>query len=138
MARLVSSGAVKAKPGAPDKKYDKPWKPWRPKYREGAPAPETLGDLMGATLARLGGQGRALEFRVFECYARVVGDLLRARTAPERVAGTTLFVRVATSALAHELTLMRGEILARMNADLGAGTLTELRTRVGTIEAPQG
>ena len=76
---------------------------------------------MGQVLARLGGQGRALEFRVFDCYARVVGDLLRARTAPERIAGTTLFVRVATSALAHEVTLLRGEIIAKLTAELGAG-----------------
>jgi hypothetical protein len=136
---------VKGKPGSTagntggsdGQKYDKPWKPWRPKHRPGpGDAPETIADLMGATLARLGGQGRALEFRVFECYARVVGHLLRTRTAPERVAGTTLFVRVATSALAHELTIMRGDIMARMNADLGPGTVTELRTRVGKIEAP--
>jgi hypothetical protein len=116
-------------------KYDKPWKPWRPKHREHAGPPETTGDLMGQVLARLGGQGRALEFRVFDCYARVVGELLRARTAPERMAGTTLFVRVATSALAHEIMLLRGEILAKLNAELGAGTVTELRTRVGKVES---
>src|SRR5262249_37907965 len=119
---------VKPKPNqtAPgEKKYDKPWKPWRPKYREHLGPPETTGDLMGQVLARLGGQGRALEFRVFDAYARVVGELLRARTAPERVAGTTLFVRVATSALAHEVTLLRGEILAKLAAELGPGTITE-------------
>jgi hypothetical protein len=127
---------MKGKPGTPDKKYDKPWKPWRPKHREHPGPPETMADLMGATLARLGGQGRALEFRVFECYARVVGDMLRKRTAPERVAGTTLFVRVASSALAHEVTLMRAEIMAKMNVELGAGTIVELRTRVGAVEAP--
>ena len=127
---------MKPKPTAPGPapKYDKPWKPWRPKHREHLGPPETTADLMGGFLSRLGGQGRALEFRVFDCYARVVGDLLRARTAPERVAGTTLFVRVATSALAHEVTLMRGEIIAKLNAELGAGTVTELRTRVGKIE----
>jgi hypothetical protein len=119
-----------------DKKYDKPWKPWRPKLRVNAGPPQTIADLMGATLARLGGQGRAREFRVFDCYSRVVGDLLRARTAPERVAGTVLYVRVATSALAHELTIMRGEIIKRLNAELGTDTITELRTRVGKIEAP--
>ena len=128
---------MKAKPQPPERKYDKPWKPWRPKHREHLGPPQTTGDLMGQVLARLGGQGRALEFRVFDCYARVVGDLLRARTAPERMAGTTLFVRVATSALAHEVTLMRGEILAKLNAELGAGTVVELRTRVGSIE-PKG
>ncbi|HEY2732324.1 MAG TPA: DUF721 domain-containing protein [Polyangia bacterium] len=124
---------MKAKPQPPERKYDKPWKPWRPKHREHLGPPQTTGDLMGQVLARLGGQGRALEFRVFDCYARIVGDLLRARTAPERMAGTTLFVRVASSALAHEVTLMRGEIVAKLNAELGAGTVVELRTRVGKV-----
>ena len=89
---------------------------------------------MGQVLARLGGQGRALEFRVFDCYTRAVGEMLRARTAPERMAGTTLFVRVASSALAHEVTLLRAEIIAKLNAELGADTVTELRTRVGKVE----
>ena len=89
---------------------------------------------MGEVLSRLGGSGRAREFRVFDCYTRVVGELLRARTAPERLAGTTLFVRVATSALAHEVTLLRGEILAKLAAEIGPGTITELRTRVGKVE----
>ena len=92
---------------------------------------------MGQVLARLGGQGRALEFRVFDCYARAVGEMLRARTAPERLAGTTLYVRVTSSALAHEVTLMRGEILTRMTAELGPGAVTELRTRVGKVEPPR-
>jgi hypothetical protein len=128
---------VKAKSQPPERKYDKPWKPWRPRHREHLGPPQTTADLMGQVLARLGGRGRALEFRVFDCYVRVVGDLLRTRTAPERMAGTTLFVRVATSALAHEVTLMRGEIVAKLNAELGAGTVLELRTRVGRIE-PKG
>jgi len=125
---------VTAKAPPPARKtYDKPWKPWRPKLREHRGPPETTGDLMGQVLARLGGQGRAREFRVFDCYSRAVGELLRARTAPERLAGTTLFVRVATSALAHEVTLMRGEIIARLTAELGPDMVTELRTRVGKI-----
>jgi hypothetical protein len=118
----------------PEKKYDKPWKPWRPKLREHLGPPETTNDLMGQVLARLGGQGRALEFRVFDCYTRSVGDLLRARTMPERMVGTTLLVRVASSALAHEVTLMRTDIIAKLNAELGPGTVVELRTRVGKIE----
>ena len=86
---------------------------------------------MGEVLNRLGGRGRALEFRVFECYSRAVGEMLQARSAPDRLAGTTLFVRVSSSALAHELTLLRGQILQKMTAELGPGVVTELRTRVG-------
>jgi hypothetical protein len=89
---------------------------------------------MGEVLARLGGHGRAREFRAFECFARIIGDTFRSRTAPERLAGTTLFVRVASSALAHELTLLRADILARLRAELGPGVVEDLRTRVGPIE----
>jgi hypothetical protein len=86
---------------------------------------------MGQVLARLGGQGRALEFRVFDCYSRVIGPILTAKTTPERLTGTTLFVRVTSAALAHEVTLLREAILEKMTAELGPGAVTELRTRVG-------
>jgi hypothetical protein len=88
---------------------------------------------MGDVLARLGGSGRAREFRVFDCFTRIVGAAFRARTLPERLSGTTLFVRVATSALAHELTLLRPEILARIARELGPDMVLDLRTRVGRV-----
>ena len=90
---------------------------------------------MGEVLARLGGAGRAREFRAFDCYTRMIGETFRARTRPERLAGTTLFVRVASAALGHELVLLRAEILARMAAELGPDLVTEIRTRVGRIDA---
>jgi predicted nucleic acid-binding Zn ribbon protein len=95
--------------------------------------PETSASLMDQVLARLGGSGRALEFRVFDSYNRSVGEMLRLRTEPERLQGTTLHVRVASSALAHELTMMRREILDRMARALGPETVTDLRTRVGPV-----
>jgi Dna[CI] antecedent, DciA len=101
--------------------------------RPQAPAPVTSDALMGEVLARLGGSGRAREFRAFDCYARAVGETFRARTQPERLVGTTLMVRVASAALAHELVLLRAEILARMALELGPNVVTELRTRVGLL-----
>ena len=101
--------------------------------RPSAPAPSRSSDLVGEVLGRLGGAGRALEFRVFDCYTRIVGETLRTRTIPERLVGTTLFVRAATSALAHELTLLRADVLERMAAEMGQGIVLELRTRVGRI-----
>jgi len=101
--------------------------------RPSAPAPTRSADLVGEVLGRLGGAGRALEFRVFDCYSRVIGEALRTRTIPERLVGTTLFVRASTSAIAHELTLLRADILERMAAEMGQGIVLELRTRVGRI-----
>jgi len=88
---------------------------------------------MGEVLARMGGAGRAREFRAFDAYARAVGATFRARTQPERLAGSTLIVRVASSVLAHELVLLRAEIIARIAAELGDGVVTEIRTRVGQV-----
>jgi len=88
---------------------------------------------MSGLLSRLGGSGRALEFRVFEAWSQAVGDVFRTRTMPDAFRGGTLFIRVANSALGHEVTLLRGEILARIVTTLGPGIVTEIRTRVGAI-----
>jgi predicted nucleic acid-binding Zn ribbon protein len=93
--------------------------------------PESSADLMSQVLARIGGSGRALEFRVFEAYNGAVGEILRLRTAPERLNGKTLQVRVASSALAHELTMLKREVLDRMALAIGDDVVTDLRTRVG-------
>ncbi len=93
--------------------------------------PETSADLMSQVLARIGGSGRALEFRVFEAYSGAVGEMLRLRTEPERLNGKTLQVRVASSALAHELTMLKREVLDRMALAIGDDVVTDLRTRVG-------
>jgi hypothetical protein len=83
----------------------RPYRPYaRGPQRPQAPAPTRSAELVSEVLGRLGGTGRALEFRVFDCYSRVIGEALRTRTLPERLAGTTLFVRATTSVIAHELT----------------------------------
>jgi hypothetical protein len=112
----------------------RPYRPYaRGPQRPQAPAPTRSADLVSEVLGRIGGSGRALEFRVFDCYTRIIGAALRARSMPERLAGTTLFVRASSSAIAHELTLLRADILERMAAEMGHGIVLELRTRVGRI-----
>lgn len=88
---------------------------------------------MASMLARLGGNGRGLEYRVFSAYTEVAGDVLRTRTRPDSFREGTLFIRVASAALAHELTLLREELLVRLNAALGSGVVKTLRTRVGPL-----
>ena len=101
------------------------------------PEPESTGDLMAAMLARLGGSGRGLEYRVFSAYTDVAGDILRKRTRPESFRDGTLFIRVGSSALGHEVTLLREDIMSRMNAVLGGGTVRAIRTRVGDVPPPE-
>jgi hypothetical protein len=97
------------------------------------PEPESTADLMAGLLSRLGGSGRGLEYRVFSAYTEAAGDVLRTRTLPDGFREGTLFIRVASAALGHELTLLREDLLARMNALLGDSVVRSIRTRVGTI-----
>jgi predicted nucleic acid-binding Zn ribbon protein len=89
--------------------------------------------LLPALVARLGGEERALEQRVFGAWPAAVGELLRRRSQPEALRGKTLIVRVDSSALAHELSLLRAQVLAKLGRTLGAGVVEELRTRVGPL-----
>ena len=86
---------------------------------------------MSAFLARLGGSGRALEYRVFDAYTKAAGEMLAARSTPDSFRDGTLYVRTASAALAHEITLLRGQLIERMTAVLGQGIVRDLRTRVG-------
>lgn len=99
--------------------------------------PETAGDLMSGLLTRLGGKGRALEYRVYDAYLKAAGEMLAARTTPDSFREGTLFVRTTSSALAHEIVLLRAELLQRMETMLGPGVVKDIRTRVGgPPEAP--
>lgn len=93
---------------------------------------------MAGVLSRMGGTGRAREYRVFEAYGEAAGAILRARTMPDSFREGTLFIRVGNSALAHELTLLRGELLVRLETALGPGVVTAIRTRVGTLPSHSG
>jgi hypothetical protein len=106
-----------------------------PRPRSRHTEPESAASLISAVVAKIGGDARALEHRVFDGYATAVGELLRHRTQPEKLRGTTLLVRVGSSAIAHELTMLKGEILARLGQILGDGVVTDLRTRVGPLRA---
>jgi hypothetical protein len=99
--------------------------------RRSQPEPESTNDLMASVLARIGGSGRGLEYRVFDAYAQAAGELFRTQTRPDAFRTGTLFVSVSSAALGHELTLLRSAILERMQETLGPGVVTDIRTRMG-------
>ena len=93
---------------------------------------------MPGLMRRLGGERLATEYRVFDAYADAAGALLRARSRPEFFRNGTLFVRVESSPLAHELALLRAPLIERMAKTLGGGVITDIRSRVGPIQQSDG
>lgn len=93
--------------------------------------PEPLGEALEAWLARSGLVRRIDLAQVVERWPEVVGPQVAAVTRAETVnAEGTLWVRVATSAWATELSLMAPRILARINQDR-QGKIREIRWLVG-------
>ena len=108
----------------------------KPRPRSRHTQPESAASLVSAVVAKIGGDARALEHRVFDGYGVAVGALLNHRTQPEKLRGSTLFVRVGSSAIAHQVTLLKADILVRLAEVVGPGAVTDIRTRVGPLRAP--
>lgn len=104
----------------------------RPRRRKSEP--EHASSLVSAVVAKIGGDRRAREHKVFTVYSDIGGEFLRKHSRPDALREGTLVVRVSSSAIAHHLVLLRGEILRRMAPLLPPNTVTDIRTRVGLLD----
>jgi hypothetical protein len=69
--------------------------------------------------------------RALALWREVVGDTLAQASTAETVRGGVLFVRARSGVWAHELTLLRGDILQRLNSRLGGAVLTDIHFKAG-------
>jgi len=97
--------------------------------------PARLADALGAWLDKTGLDRRLDLARVVDHWAEVVGPQVAAVTRAEAVnAEGTLWVRVASSAWANELSLMAPRILTKLNQGR-RGQIKEIRWLTG-LAAP--
>lgn len=92
--------------------------------------PKSLQALMPRLLARLSeesGKGQPLT----PVWAAAVGPQIAKHTSPYTLQGGTLVVTVASAEWARTLELEQASVVERLNARLGAGTVTALSFRLG-------
>lgn len=77
--------------------------------------PRRVGDAIDAVLERLGLGAVVERHEVFREWDARVGPEIARVTAPHRVDGDTLIVKVTHSAWINELSLRQGELLHRLN-----------------------
>lgn len=110
--------------------------------RGGGPSrPEMLGGLVQATLARLGIQARVERARVIADWRELVGPHIANVARPVRIRGKTLFVAVESAAWRNELSLMRPQLLRKLNAGRSEGRIERilfLQGDGGNTEATDG
>jgi predicted nucleic acid-binding Zn ribbon protein len=97
--------------------------------------PSAIGVRVRHVLQDLIGSAKVRECEAILAWQEVVGEAVARRTRAERLRGGTLHVRVATSAFANELSMMKPEILARLRPRVGGQPITDVRYTVGLVDS---
>ncbi len=107
------------------------WAPDRPKTRGGAPAPlaQVLADTQKSAAGRAGSALSPDEWR------GLVGPKIAGRTRVGRLNGRSLTVFAASSAWCNELSLLKADIVARLQS--AGHDVDDLRVRVAPFAEPE-
>jgi predicted nucleic acid-binding Zn ribbon protein len=106
----------------------------RPGFAVQPPAtdPQPLAAAIGGLLDDEGWTLAAATGSVFGRWAQIVGGDLAAHTTPERLADGELTVAADSTAWATQLRLLSGQLIKRLNAELGDGAVLRVRV-VGPV-----
>ncbi|MFP6599348.1 MAG: DUF721 domain-containing protein [Deltaproteobacteria bacterium] len=88
--------------------------------------PVPIGEIIGASLDRLGIDRELDDYRIWQAWDEVVGEAIRRNAEPVRLDGQRLVVAARNASWMQELTLMRGEIVERLNRWMGREVITEI------------
>jgi predicted nucleic acid-binding Zn ribbon protein len=91
--------------------------------------PQRLGQAIGGLLDEHGWQQRAAIGSVFGRWAEIVGHDLAAHTRPDAFADGELAVTADSTAWATQVRLLAPQLVRRLNAELGDGTVRRVRVR---------
>jgi predicted nucleic acid-binding Zn ribbon protein len=114
---------------------DRDWRqyiPWRARRSRASRRRATAGQLVGELLDKHGAKRELREHRIAARWASIVGPRIAARTVPDGLSKGVLWIRVASSAWLHELSFLKDELAAQVNAAVGDPPLvTEVRFHLG-------
>ncbi len=81
--------------------------------------PMELSGLLESVLHELGLGLRLKQWKVVERWPNIVGERIAKAATPERIENGKLLVRVQSPAWRNELTFLKKEIIAKINAAMG-------------------
>ena len=94
------------------------------------PGPRPVGASLDRVVAALGAPPAPVLEAVFGCWADLVGPAVAAHARPASLAGGVLVVNVDEPAWGSELRYLAPQLLSRIAAALGTGTVTRMEVRV--------
>jgi hypothetical protein len=95
---------------------------------------EKLSKTLEKLLADQGWSARLREYRVFSLWEKAVGPGIARHAQPSSIRGRRLTVTVDSSAWMQQLSLLKPEIIAKVNDRLGTDGIENITLRLGELE----
>ena len=88
---------------------------------------ESLKDILLRNLREQGLETPLKQKRLVESWPEVAGPVVARYTLNTYIYNQTLFVRLSNPALRSDLSMMRGELIKKLNAVVGEQVITDIR-----------
>ncbi len=96
---------------------------------------ESAGDALMAALGELGLTDQARRLLIAQCWPKVVGPEIAARTEADGFSRGVLRVKASSAAWQNELTFLKEDIRTRLNQILGSQVVSDIRVVSGAVHA---
>jgi hypothetical protein len=94
---------------------------------------DRLSMTLGKILKNRGFQGRLHEYRVFGHWERCVGAMIARHAQPQSIRGGRLLLIVDSPAWMQQLTLLKPEVIEKLNRSLGSAAIRDITLKLGEI-----
>lgn len=88
---------------------------------------QSLGSIVLHCLRNNGLETPLMQRRIIESWEKVAGRVITKYTDEKFIKNQTLFIKIQNPALRANLSMMRGELLNKLNAEVGQRVITEIR-----------
>jgi len=96
---------------------------------------ERLSHTLGGMLKARGLGSRLDEYRVFGQWEKSVGSVIASHAQPQTVRGKKLMLVVDSPAWMQQLSLLKPQIVEKVNGNLGRETIKDIVLRLGEVES---
>jgi predicted nucleic acid-binding Zn ribbon protein len=96
---------------------------------------DRLSYTLGSMLKARGLGSRLSEYRIFGQWEKAVGPAIARHAQPQAVRGKKLTLIVDSPAWMQQLSLLKPEIIEKVNSTLGKKTINDITLRIGEVES---
>ena len=89
--------------------------------------PQAISDILQQFLREQGLETPLRQKRLIDAWEKVTGATVARYTGEKFIKNQTLHVKITSPALRHDLSMMRSQLVKRLNAEVGAMVIADVR-----------